>query len=178
MHRRAIVRRRGQLVLACLVACARANPRAPAAVPVVGATVRVDTIYRALPDTLPAPVTDLSGAWMKGTGEEPSVAVVRLQVACTYHPPAWVIQQQGSRLEVWDFPASTDQGVASPVPLVARAGSRGSIYGAQVLIQDGENWYDLRYDEHTGHLRGTSNGQPFWAVRQEVMRPDPCPAVP
>lgn len=38
--------------------------------------------------------------------------------------------------------------------------------------------YLLRYDSTSDHLRGTLNGVPFWAVRQDVVRPERCIPVP
>jgi hypothetical protein len=38
--------------------------------------------------------------------------------------------------------------------------------------------YVLRYDSTSGHLRGTLNGAPFWAVRQEIVRPEGCVPIP
>jgi hypothetical protein len=42
----------------------------------------------------------------------------------------------------------------------------------------GDTRYVLRYDEESGHLRGTLNGAPFWAVRQQLVRSEGCIPVP
>jgi hypothetical protein len=54
----------------------------------------------------------------------------------------------------------------------------GRISGADVTIRLGDSRYLLRYDSTSGHLRGTLNGAPFWAIRQEIVRPQGCIPVP
>lgn len=127
---------------------------------------------------LPAGV-DLTGSWATGTGPGPAVARVTLHPSCTYNPPAWIIRQTGNLLEAWAFPESYNQGIVVRGPGRARiAAARGTISGLDVAIDDGGTRYALRYDETSGQLRGTRSGEPFWAVRQEVVRTHACPGVP
>lgn len=127
---------------------------------------------------LPAGV-NLTGSWATGTGLEPAVASFTLHPSCTYNPPAWIIQQAGNLVEAWAFPESYNQGIVVKGPGQARiAAARGTVSGLDVAIDDGETRYALRYDETSRHLRGTRNGERFWAVRQEVVRMQACPGVP
>ena len=126
---------------------------------------------------VPAPF-DLSGSWDTGRGAaEPAAAIFELHPSCQDNPAAWLVQQTGDSVEVWSFPASTNQGTASKDRLV-NVGTRGRVSGLDVAIGSETLQYRLRYDPESGHLRGTLNGVPFWAVRQVVMRPGFCPAVP
>jgi hypothetical protein len=34
--------------------------------------------------------------------------------------------------------------------------------------------YALHYDSTSGHLRGTLNRAPFWAVRENIVHPADC----
>jgi len=126
-----------------------------------------------------APAVDLTGAWTTGSGSEPPAGPVVHRPQCTYHPAVWIIQQSGNTLKAWAMPERFDQGVVRRGPGAARAtGSPGTVSGADVVIDDGQDRYVLRYDRESGHLRGTRNGAPFWAARQQVVRPDLCPGVP
>jgi hypothetical protein len=125
------------------------------------------------------PATDLTGTWATGSDGEPSSETITLRPACTYHPPVWIVEQKGNALVSWAFPESYDQGVARKEPGPPKlTGSRGQISGVDVIIDEGEHHYMLRYDVKSKHLRGTVNGTPFWAARQVVVRPELCPAVP
>ena len=121
---------------------------------------------------------DLSGRWATGSEGEPVARKITLNPQCLYNPGAWVIQQTGDTLEAWTFPDTWDKGTASLDPIVSRVGAKGRISGLDVTIHDGASRYVLRYDRASGHLRGTRNGQPFWAVRQEIVRLQECMPVP
>ena len=135
------------------------------------------------PDTakveLLAPVTDLSGGWATGSANEPPPGPIMLHPSCAYNPAVWIIQQSGNTLTAWAFPESFNQGIKRADPGPQRvAGARGTISGADVLIVDGEFRFVLRYDAGSGHLRGTRNGEAFWAARQSIVRTEACPGFP
>lgn len=121
---------------------------------------------------------DLSGRWAIGSEGEPAARKITLNPQCLYNPGAWVIQQTGDTLEAWTFPDSWDKGTASRDNIVSKFGAKGRITGLDVTINDGASRYVLRYDRASGHLRGTRNGQPIWAVRQEIVRLQQCIPVP
>lgn len=124
----------------------------------------------------PAQVGDLSGSWMSGTtGEPPPVREVVLHTECAHHPAAWVIEQRGSEIQAWQFPASMDQGIVRNEPVQRIQPDLGRVCGREIVFADGSR---LRWDPDTEHLRGTRAGKPFWAVRQRVIGPGPCPGVP
>jgi hypothetical protein len=129
--------------------------------------------------TVPAPF-DLSGNWTTGRGAaEPAAPIVTLDTECAYHPAAWVIRQARDSVEAWPFPESMDQGIHRPdSPLAKLAPDRGWVSGLDVTLESEGSRYRLRYDPESGHLRGTLNGVPFWAVRQVVKSPGPCPGIP
>ncbi len=128
--------------------------------------------------TLQPADVDLSGTWATGSEGEPAARKITLNPQCLYNPGAWVIQQTGDTLEAWTFPDTWDKGTASQDPVGPRAGAKGRISGLDVTIRDGASRYVLRYDRASGHLRGTRNGRPFWAVRQEIVRLQECIPVP
>jgi hypothetical protein len=129
--------------------------------------------------TLLPPAVDLTGNWATGTGPEPATARITLHPDCTYNPPVWVIRQTGNLIEAWAFAGSYNQGIVTRNPGVARVkASPGTISGFDVDISDGPTRYVLRYDNGSGHLRGTRDGTSFWAVRQVVVRTQSCPGVP
>ena len=97
-----------------------------------------------------------------------------LHTECAHHPAVWLLQQRGEEIEAWQFAARMDQGVASKEPVARLASERGRVCGLDVTIGRDR----LRYDVASGHLRGTRDGKPFWAVRQRVIRPEPCPGIP
>jgi hypothetical protein len=125
---------------------------------------------------LPAAV-DLSGAWATGSANEPAVPRVVLRLQCNYSPPLWVVQQRGDSVRAWAIPERRAQGVTS-TKVVSTAPAEGRISGVDVTMRIADARYVLRYDSTRGHLRGTLNGAPFWAVRQELVRPERCIPVP
>lgn len=130
------------------------------------------------PCTAPPEDLDLTGSWMTGIGPdaaEPSVPEILLQTECAHHPAAWVLRQSGDEIEAWTFEASFDQGIATKESPARMIPDRGRVCGREVAI---ESRYRLRYDPESGHLRGTIDGKPFWAVRQRVVGPGPCPGIP
>ncbi len=152
-------------------ACApakRTEP-APAATPPVH-----ETTVELLP-----PAVDLTGGWTTGSGSEPPPGPVVLYPSCTYNPAVWIIRQSGNALKALVVPERFNQGIVRAGPGPARvADSPGTISGTDVVIDDGQDRYVLRYDPESGHLRGTRNGAPFWAARQKLVRTEACPAVP
>jgi hypothetical protein len=127
--------------------------------------------------TAPAPF-DLSGRWATGRGAaEPAQTSSTLRPGCTFNPAAWVLQQTRDSVEAWSFPASRNQGTRSLDGPRVTVPARGRVSGLDVTLQDATARYRLRYDPESGHLRGTLNGVPFWALRQIVVQ-EACPAVP
>ena len=163
-------------LLAVLAACATAACSASS-----GARAPEQPVLRTSSTsvTLLPPGVDLTGSWATGSGPEPATASITLHPDCTYNPPAWVIKQTGNLIEAWTFAGSYNQGIVTRSPGPARVmASPGTISGFDVGISDGPTRYVLRYDEASGHLRGTRDGTPFWAVRQVVVRTQACPGVP
>lgn len=126
-------------------------------------------------DSLPArsPEVDVTGTWATGSTNEPAVPRIELHPQCNYSPPLWALEQRGDTLRLWVIPESWAKGVpsaqpASSVPLTGR------ISGVDLVLGTTATRYRLRYDSTSGHLRGTLNGAPFWAVRQHVVRPEGC----
>ena len=102
-----------------------------------------------------------------------------MHTGCAHHPAAWVIQQTDDTIEAWSFPETFDQGISHPDSHVAKlTPDKGRVSGLDVRIETETSHYRLRYDPESGHLRGTLNGVPFWAVRQVVIQPNPCPGIP
>ena len=145
-------------------------------VPVWFAPLRIDAPAGCVDAlTTPAPF-DLSDSWLTGDeGNEPAPTEIVLHTDCANHPAAWVLRQEGDRLEAWDFAASFDQGIVRAQPVARIAPDLGRVVGVDVTIGDGHR---LRFDPESGHLRGTRDGRPFWAVRQRVVRPGQCPGIP
>ena len=138
----------------------RADERAGAVPPVDSAPQR------------PAQV-DLTGTWATGGTDEPAVPRFELHPPCNYFPAVWALEQQGDTVRLWVTEESYAQGVPSPhpgssTPLVGR------ISGVDLVLGMSATRYRLRYDSTSGHLRGTLNGAPFWAVRQDIVRPEGC----
>lgn len=161
-------RRAIALVTMVLGACSWTTP-APATgqlpAPLSGARVRQ-----------PAAV-DLSGAWATGSSFEPTVRQVTLHLECNYTPPFWVLEQSGDTVRAFTNPESRAQGirapdVARPIP------AEGVLSGVDVVLEASGTRYVLHYDSTSGHLRGTLNGAPFWAVREELVRAANCIPVP
>lgn len=158
------------LAFTCAVACtatpaSRADERTNVATPVVDS----------LP-TRPAEV-DLTGTWATGSTNEPTVARLELHPPCNVGPALWALDQRGDTLRLWVIPESHAQGIAAPHP-VSSVPLEGRISGVELVIGTGATRYRLRYDATSGHLRGTLNGAPFWAVRQDIVRPQDCIPVP
>jgi len=170
MKKMQVLWRIGVLAACAGIACTRGSP----AVRPQPAVTRVPAPLALLP-----PATDLTGTWATGTGAPPATARITLFPGCTYNPAVWIIEQKGNELQAWAFPESYNQGIAVKGPGPARtAASPGWISGNEVSIDDGQDLYVLRYDAESQHLRGTRNGNSFWAARQAVVRTEACPGVP
>ena len=133
-------------------------------------------------DTLPAaaaaaPDVDLSGAWATGSTSEPAVPRVVLQLQCNHTPSFWIIEQRGDSVRAFTNPESRAQGILAP-DRVQPVTAEGRMVGSLITMSAPGSRYMLRYDPASGHLRGTLNDRPFWAVRQENVRPTGCIAVP
>jgi imidazolonepropionase-like amidohydrolase len=116
---------------------------------------------------------DLKGFWVTGSTDEPEIRLFKLTLQCNYTPPLWGIDQIGDTVQAASYPASRASGVPTPArprPLYAV----GQIRGVNVVMTSAVSRYVLRYDSTSGHLRGTLNGAPFWAARQEVIHPKGC----
>ena len=120
---------------------------------------------------------DLSGAWATGSTGEPDVPRIVIRPECNYSPSRWVIQQNGDSVRAWVIPESRAQGVASRHP-VSTAAAVGRVSGVDLTMSIAGGRYVLRYDSTSGHLRGTLNDAPFWAVREEIERPEGCVPIP
>ena len=133
----------------------------------------------ALPVALLPPAVDLTGSWYVGTGAEPQVPSITLHPGCANNPAEWVIRQAGNAIEAWTFPESFNQGVARAGPGQARVNpARGTISGVDLTLDDAGSRVVMRYDSASGHLRGTRDGRPFWALRQVIVRSEACPGIP
>ena len=123
----------------------------------------------------PAPPFDLTGEWATGSGPgEPQAQLITLRPPCLQNPAVWILQQTGDSLEGIAISESHDQGTAQKGPMQIPPTARGQISGLVVTLDATGSHYQLHYDPETGHLRGTLNGRPFWAVRQLVERPGRC----
>ena len=120
---------------------------------------------------------DLTGAWATGAVSEPAAKQVMLQTECNYTPALWVIQQNGDTVRAWVIPESRAQGIASTKHSTT-VPAEGRISGLDLTMGVAGARYVLRYDPASGHLRGTLNGAPFWAVREQIVRPGQCIPVP
>ena len=116
---------------------------------------------------------DLAGAWATGGDGEPDARRVELRVQCNYSPPLWILDQTGDTVSAFSLPESRAQGVRSP-DLPARVAATGRLSGTDVTLVSSGMRYVLHYDSTSGHLRGTLNGAPFWAVRQDVVHATGC----
>jgi hypothetical protein len=130
-------------------------------------------------DSIPLrPATvNLSGAWATGSTGEPASPRVLLHVECNYTPSLWVLQQDGDTVRAWVIPESRAQGIPTTQHISA-VGPVGRISGVDLEMRTAGTRLLLRYDSTSGHLRGTLNDAPFWAVRQEIVRPDNCIPIP
>ena len=135
----------------------------------------------------PAPVADtlhrghaavnLTGPWATGSAGEPTARQIVLRPQCNYSPALWAIEQSGDTVRAWTIPESRAQGVPSPRP-GSTVPAEGLVSGVDLTMGTSGARYLLRYDSTSGHLRGTLNGAPFWAVRLDIVRPEGCIAVP
>jgi hypothetical protein len=126
--------------------------------------------------TAPAAV-DLTGTWATGSAGEPDAKRIVLRPQCNYGPAVWILEQYGDTVHAWVMPESWAKGVPTP-RAVSSTPSVGRVSGVDVVIGTSGARYVLRFDSTSGHLRGTLNGAPFWAVRLEIVRPEGCIAVP
>lgn len=125
------------------------------------------------------PSVDLTGGWTTGSENEPPAGPVVRYPSCAYNPAVWLIDQAGDALKAWLFPESFNQGIVRAGPGPSKiAHANGTISGADVVIDDGQDRMVLRYDSTSGHLRGTRNGAAFWAARQNIVRMEACPGIP
>jgi hypothetical protein len=116
---------------------------------------------------------DLTGSWATGSTGEPEARRVELRLQCNYTPALWILEQSGDTVSAWLLPESWTQGVASPPP-PTRVPAKGRLSGADLTLEMSGGRYVLHYDSTSQHLRGTLNGAPFWAVRQDVIHPSGC----
>lgn len=153
-------------------ACSAASPsRAPAPGPTPTSASAAGTARR-----LHAAV-NLTGSWTTGSGAEPAAALVIEQPQCNYSPRMWVLEQSGDTLQAWMFPESHAKGVAEP-QAISRVATEGFVSGVDVTFGTTGPRYVLHYDSASGHLRGTLDGAPFWAVRLHIVQPQGCIPVP
>jgi hypothetical protein len=155
----------------CAAAACSASPRSKAVEHPAPATPIIDPVRTGHANV------DLTGGWATGSGDEPTAKQIVLRPECNYSPAVWIIQQNGDTVRAWAIPASHAQGVAtrqsvSAVPL------EGWISGVDLTLGTSGTRYRLHYDSTSTHLRGTLNGASFWAVRQQIVRPTGCIAVP
>lgn len=120
---------------------------------------------------------DLSGDWATGSTGEPAVPRIVVRPRCNHSPALWLIQQSGDTVRAWAIPERHAQGVRS-TQQVSTAAAVGRVSGLDLTMSIAGSRYVLRYDSTSGHLRGTLDGAPFWAVRQEIVRPQGCIPVP
>ncbi|HEY3744875.1 MAG TPA: hypothetical protein VGL17_01450 [Gemmatimonadaceae bacterium] len=121
---------------------------------------------------------DLTGTWATGSTGEPAARRVAIAVECNYTPSLWVLQQNGDTVRLWVIAESRSQGVRSKQIVSNIPAARGFVSGVDLTMGAVGTRYALRYDSTSGHLRGTLNDAPFWAVRQQIVRPAQCIAVP
>ncbi|HJP59725.1 MAG TPA: hypothetical protein VJ865_06985 [Gemmatimonadaceae bacterium] len=116
---------------------------------------------------------DLSGSWATGSAGEPEARRVELHLQCNYTPPLWILEQTGDTVSAFLNPESRAQGVLSPEP-PPRIPAKGLLRGVDLTLEMPGTRYVLHYDSTSGHLRGTFNGAPFWAVRQDIVHATGC----
>ena len=125
-----------------------------------------------------APTTaNLSGAWATGSGTEPTARYLMERPRCNYSPGFWSLQQQGDTVWARTVHASQAQGIARQTE-PSSAALEGRIKGGTLVLGDVASGYRLRFDPLSGHLRGTFQGAPFWAVPMQIIRPTGCIPVP
>jgi len=120
---------------------------------------------------------DLTGTWTTGSAGEPEAKQIERRPECNYSPAVWIIEQSGDTVRAWQFPERREQGIATK-EAVSKAGAEGWVSGADVVMSMSGARYVLHYDSTSGHLRGTLNGAPFWAVPLQIVRPEGCIPVP
>lgn len=122
-------------------------------------------------------MVNLSGSWTTGSTGEPAAERIVAHPRCNYTPPYWAIEQSGDTVRAWKIPESYAKGTRSTEP-VASIPLEGWVSGVDVVIGPPDSRYVLRYDSVSGHLRGTLKGEPFWAVRVDIVHPGGCIPVP
>ena len=136
-----------------------------------------------LPVRIAAPVRtapgaiDLTGSWATGSVGEPDATRIALHPQCNYSPAVWIIQQDGDTVRAWTITESWAKGTAT-TEAVSAAPAEGRVSGVDLIIGTSGARYVLRFDSTSGHLRGTLNGAPFWAVPLDIVRPQGCIPVP
>lgn len=160
------------IILASVSAAAcSASISSPAVAPSPRPASTADTLHREHAGV------NLTGLWATGSEGEPAARQVVLRPQCNYHPAHWILEQSGDTVRAWTIPESHDQGVAS-THTVSHVPTEGVVSGVDLTIGTSGARYVLRYDSTSGHLRGTLNGAPFWAMRLEIVRPEGCIPVP
>jgi hypothetical protein len=160
------------LLAACgAVACSTSTSSRPKERPET-ATPIADSVRRGHADV------DLTGTWATGSTGEPAVRRIVIRPECNYMPSLWALQQRGDTVRLWMIAESRAQGTRSTQPVSSTTALQGWVSGLDLRIGAAGARYALRYDSTSGHLRGTLNGAPFWAVRQDIVRPGQCIAVP
>lgn len=157
------------LLAAATIACApsSASARGDDPVPMPQA---VDTARRARAGV------DVSGAWATGRSTEPADRRVSVRPECNVSPALWILQQRGDTVSAFSFAPFHAQGVPSS-PVSTRV-AEGRVSGMDVNMRGAGGTFVLRYDSTSGHLRGTLNGAPFWAIPLDVVRPEHCIPIP
>ena len=120
---------------------------------------------------------NVNGLWGTGSVGEPTAKQIVLHPQCNYSPSVWILEQNGDSVRAWMMPESWAKGTAT-TEAVSTAATEGGVSGADLTIGTSDARYLLHYDSTSGHLRGTFNGAPFWAVRLEIVRPERCIPVP
>ena len=154
------------LIAVCAaVACSaarvsRAPTPTPSSAPVVDTARRVHA------------AVNLTGSWRTGSGPEPAAALIIEQPQCNYSPAMWLLEQSGDTVRAFSIASSYAKGVAEP-EAISRVAIEGSLSGLDLTLGSSPR-YVLHYDSASGHLRGTLDGAPFWAVRLHIVEPQGC----
>ena len=130
---------------------------------------------QAIADSIPPTPAqiDLTGTWATGSSAEQHVRRVQLRLECGYTPPLWILQQAGDTVSAFLLPEGRLQGARPPDP-PPNIPAKGRLSGLSLTLEKPGWRYVLHYDSTSGHLRGTLNGQAFWAVREDVTRATGC----
>ena len=118
----------------------------------------------------------MSGAWATGREGEPAQRRLTLRPECNVSPALWILQQRGDSVSAMAFAPFHGQGVPSS-PVSTRV-AEGRVSGLDVIMRGAGGQFVLRYDTVSGHLRGTLDRMPFWAVPLDVVQPENCIAIP